>query len=119
DVLRGGSGNDTLGGNFGDDRLFGEGGDDRMIGGAGADTLTGGVGKDVFVFSAGSGADVVTDFDGARDRVDLSAYHFTSLALARAAFTDTADGLQFQVGADSLVMTGFTLAALAEANLII
>lgn len=119
DVLRGGGGNDTLVGHAGADRLLGGEGADRLIGGAGNDRLFGGLGPDIFVFSPGSGIDVLLDFDGSSDRISLSAYNFASFASATAAFSDTGVGLQFQAGADSFVMQGFTLAELAEANLIL
>jgi Ca2+-binding RTX toxin-like protein len=59
--------------------LRGGGGDDSITGGAGADVLTGGGGNDTFIYRAvsdspqASGWDVITDFSGGRDRIDLSA----------------------------------------------
>ena len=73
DVLFGGGGNDTLFGGAGDDALFGDLGNDRLAGDAGNDTLTGGAGADVFVFSTGSGADRIADFNAADgDRINLA-----------------------------------------------
>ncbi len=86
DKIWGGGGHDTLGGGDGDDRLYGGNGDDvlegnansdRLIGGAGRDILRGGNGNDVFDFNkvGESGlrknADVIGDFNAARDRIDL------------------------------------------------
>jgi Ca2+-binding RTX toxin-like protein len=67
DILLGGAGNDSLSGGAGDDIL-----ED----GAGADTLTGGGDRDIFVLRADGQADVITDFDVSRDRLDLSDWPF-------------------------------------------
>lgn len=91
DTLAGGAGRDTLSGFAGadllqgwagDDRLYGGGGNDTLVGGAGADRLwgergndrlTGGDGADWFEFTAGCGADRITDFSyAAGDRIHLA-----------------------------------------------
>ncbi|WP_062110969.1 family 16 glycosylhydrolase [Aureimonas sp. AU40] len=64
-VLTGGAGNDII---------DGKAGDDTIRGGGGNDWLTGGSGRDLFVFGPGGGADTITDFNAAEDRVDWSAY---------------------------------------------
>lgn len=88
DILSGGTGADRLFGQGGDDSLSGGAGNDHLIGGAGADRLDGGAGtdhmwggsygadgsRDTFVFSPGSGADYVHDFEVAFDLIDVSAY---------------------------------------------
>lgn len=70
DALAGGSGDDTiiagaghdhLMGGAGDDRLWSEEGNDTLIGGFGQDYLEGGAGNDTYLFSAGSGADEISD----------------------------------------------------------
>lgn len=89
DVLYGGTGRDILHGDSGDDQLiggnqgdalFGEGGNDRFYGGSGDDlinagrgfdTVAGEQGHDTFVFHKGDGKDQITDFDLARDTIDL------------------------------------------------
>jgi Ca2+-binding RTX toxin-like protein len=68
DRLEGGKGNDMLSGNQGDDILRGGEGMDRLLGGVGGDIMTGGEGRDTFVFHFGDGADIITDFSGARGR---------------------------------------------------
>ncbi|WP_104663621.1 VCBS domain-containing protein [Ensifer adhaerens] len=86
DILAGGAGNDTLSGNGGNDTLYGDAGNDTLSGGSGNDTLyggtgvdrlTGGSGDDTFVLDAKDLeldiADVITDYDGNDDFVDLSA----------------------------------------------
>jgi hypothetical protein len=61
-------------GGFGKDQLNGGPGDDIISGGAGDDTLTGGAGSDRFLFGAlDTGRKTITDFDPAKDIVDLSA----------------------------------------------
>lgn len=72
DALFGGAGDDTLNGGLGNDSLNGGPGTDWLTGGGGADTLTGGHGADTFHAFAGSGVDIVTDFNAAEgDRVQL------------------------------------------------
>ncbi|MBK4734369.1 cadherin domain-containing protein [Noviherbaspirillum pedocola] len=66
-------------GTNGADSLVGSFDDDRITGGGGADRLTGGGGANTFVYAAVSdspqagGWDVITDFSGGRDKIDLSA----------------------------------------------
>ncbi|WP_298625103.1 DUF5801 repeats-in-toxin domain-containing protein [uncultured Legionella sp.] len=97
DNLRGGDGNDLLRGDAGNDLLVGNGGDDVLeggdgkdvlagltgndvlIGGRGDDTLTGGAGMDLFKWEADDHGtegmphfDVITDFNPAEDKIDLS-----------------------------------------------
>lgn len=72
DTCLGGAGADVLRGGQGDDVLMGGDGNDFLSGDRGADTLTGGAGADTFNFFAGSGADLVTDFNYAEgDRVRI------------------------------------------------
>lgn len=103
DKIYGGNGLDRVEGGKGDDVLDGGEGNDRVYGGyhvasglgsddgTDNDVLTGGVGGDTFVFYASrsawthefyrddivdsSGNDTVTDFDVARDRIDVSAHY--------------------------------------------
>lgn len=64
--------NDVLTGNGGNNVLDGRGGNDVLDGRASNDTLTGGTGADIFVYSAGGGADRITDLNpGDGDRIDL------------------------------------------------
>jgi len=90
DLLFGGSGDDQLLGGNDEDRLSGGGGADRLWGDAGNDSLSGGLGNDWieggrgddrlsggpqgdhFVFAAGSGDDVITDFQVGLDVLDLT-----------------------------------------------
>lgn len=77
----GGAGNgaaNVITGNTGANRLLGWSGNDTLIGGAGQDSLTGGDGNDFFDFNAlsemgtTSTTDVIIDFVGGQDKIDLS-----------------------------------------------
>ncbi|MFV0408136.1 MAG: Hint domain-containing protein [Paracoccus sp. (in: a-proteobacteria)] len=59
----GGTGADLLIGNIADNALSGGDGNDTLSGGEGDDTLSGGNGADRFIHAAGSGHDIITDFD--------------------------------------------------------
>jgi serralysin len=78
-VLTGNAGANVLTGLGGNDTLIGNGGNDTLIGGAGLDTMTGGTGNDVFAFTSlgdsgtGAAADVITDFERGKDKLDFSA----------------------------------------------
>lgn len=79
-----GDGADVVTGNAFANTISGHGGNDTITGGAGNDTLSGDLGADHFVFSAGSGRDVVTDFDLASDVLDVSASLWGGLAKSAA-----------------------------------
>ena len=64
-------------GGEGDDTLIGGAGEDMLIGGEGADTLTGGDDADTFVFGEDNGADTITDFDTANDKIHLTSFSET------------------------------------------
>ena len=88
DTIYGGLGDDDIGGGAGDDVIFASAGANSIWGGLGNDTIHAGTGKDVmnggpgadtFVFASAAqigivaGRDVITDFTGGEDRIDLSA----------------------------------------------
>ena len=91
-IILGGGGNDILAGNGGNDQISGGAGNDLLRGGAGADILEGGVGADKFVFAsvlettAGNRHDVILDFKGGADKIDLSAIDADSRAYGNQAF---------------------------------
>ncbi|MBC6442775.1 MAG: calcium-binding protein [Rhodobacteraceae bacterium] len=88
DTLTGDSGNNHIDGGGGDDTLHGGLGDDTLEGGAGADELAGGAGADTFVFRAGHGLDVVKDFSGGEDMLELRASGVTFSDLIIAGYED-------------------------------
>lgn len=74
DSLYGGSGTDELVGGADDDMLYGGNGADLLHGGTGFDLLTGGAGSDRFCFASTLQAgNLITDFAGELDLIDLSA----------------------------------------------
>jgi serralysin len=75
--LDGNSGDNLLEGREGNDRLFGNAGDDTLVGGRGADRLDGGDGADAFQFdSITDRGDIISNYVGAEDRIDVSAAGF-------------------------------------------
>ncbi|MGL4543850.1 MAG: calcium-binding protein, partial [Polymorphobacter sp.] len=103
----------SVNGAAGNDTIIGSAGDDRLFGGTGIDTLTGGAGNDVFAYAttseSGLGigkADVLLDFLGGEDLIDLGAIDAdTSIAgnqafsfIGSAAFTGLG---QLRIGTDS------------------
>ncbi len=96
DEVYGGDGNDFIMGRGGDDAIYGGAGNDKLVGGKGSDIIEGGAGddhmwggewsadgsSDTFIVSAGSGKDMIHDFEADHDVVDLSSYglEFSDLA---------------------------------------
>jgi parallel beta-helix repeat protein len=95
DSLTGTTGADTLNGLAGADSINGGAGNDRISGGAGADSLTGGTGNDTFVYTTrldsyrnyntggATVTDVITDFNVAGDKLDLTGLGITGLGDGR------------------------------------
>ncbi|EGF90871.1 hemolysin-type calcium-binding repeat 2 copies family protein [Asticcacaulis biprosthecium C19] len=70
-----GSANLNATGNSFANTLIGNDGNNRLNGKAGSDILEGGLGSDTFLFEAGSGADVIRDFNASQnDSINLNAY---------------------------------------------
>lgn len=63
DTIFGGRGSDTINGHNGRDTIYGGLGNDIIYGNSGKDKLFGGSGNDEFRFNAGSGHDVIKDFN--------------------------------------------------------
>lgn len=83
--------NQSAVGNAQDNIIRGGSGQQTLDGGAGNDVLQGGAGTDIFVISKGNGSDLILDFS-ASDSVRLGGYGFTSFEQVKA-------GMQ-QSGAD-------------------
>ena len=88
-VIWGGGGNDVIFAGHGNDDVFGGEGEDRLNGNAGIDRLIGGRDQDTFVFQAGSGSDMITDFEHdaeyedeiiVNDKIDLTSFGFSGSA---------------------------------------
>lgn len=83
--VTGTNGTDVLRGGAGQDDLRGYNGADYLEDGAGRDFLRGGNGKDLFVLVRDGERDVITDFQAAKDRIDLTAWevaHFADLDIS-------------------------------------
>ena len=102
DNIDGGAVNDVILGGIGKDVLKGGAGNDTITGGVGGDTITGGDGSDVYVYTdvTDSGItadtfDIITDFDVANDKFDLTALlandAFDFIAAEGGAFTGGSD----------------------------
>jgi Ca2+-binding RTX toxin-like protein len=120
DRVEGGAGNDIFIASEGDDTVAGGAGADSIVAGAGDDLIDPGAGDDVLAFRPGDGHDTVTGFElggGADfgDRLDLSAH---GLTFAELALTETAEGLNVQAGADSILLAGLTAADLEERHVV-
>ena len=94
DKLYGGAGNDKLIGGNNNDRLQGDAGNDILNGGVGKDILLGGAGADTFVFTNTSHssatisrADIIKDFTGGVDKIDLSAIDASTVLAGNNIFT--------------------------------
>ncbi len=112
DTAFGGDGNDQMFGRGGADEIYGGAGNDKLIGGSGADTIEGGAGNDhlwggewsadgssdTFIVSAGSGRDMIHDFEADSDVVDLSSYGLE--------FSDLADLMTDQGWATEIDLSG-------------
>jgi serralysin len=107
--------NNALTGGAGNDTLSGAGGDDTLTGGAGNDTMNGGAGNDSFVFNAGFGTDTIAQFGdaaGNQDILDVSTAIFANFAAVQAASHQVGVDVHIDNGANSIILTNFTLANL-------
>ncbi|ONG48217.1 hypothetical protein BKE38_22260 [Pseudoroseomonas deserti] len=92
--------------------IIGNAGDNRIDGAAGNDVLTGGDGADTFVFSAGSGADRITDFDaGEGDRLLLRGFAVQSWEALQPYLRTEGDGTLLALGASTLRLEHAALTA--------
>ena len=116
DVISGNNLSNVLNGQDGNDLLNGEGGDDNLVGGAGNDTLVGGAGNDTFVLQAGSGIDLVTDFESG-DTLNFNTI-FGDAAQAFGAATEDGGDVAFDLGSgNSLTVENVAISDLADENL--
>lgn len=114
-----GTGTETgnaLAGNKGDNRLNGLAGLDILNGADGNDILTGGADADIFIFAKRGGHDVITDFTGGLDHIDLTGqtviddYYDMINNYVRQSHGD----LTIHMGKDTLTLTDTTLADLDD-----
>ncbi len=137
-------GNDILQGSARGDRLYGDagtygpsaagsitGGRDVLNGGGGNDQLWGGPNNDLFVFGAGSGQDLINDFDQGNkavastarehDVIDLHAYGFAGWAALKTLISDDSAGnAVIQLSAnDTITLDGIHAADLNARDFIV
>lgn len=103
DTLTGTQRDDVIWGGIGHDLIEGGAGDDTLIDGPGRDTLTGGAGADTFVIMRDLAPDLITDFDPARDRIDLSSFR-GFYSHGQLTITTTADGAEIVVQGERLTI---------------
>ncbi len=115
----------TLDGAGGADHILGSSFDDRVIGGEGDDTVTGNGGSDVFDFRlAGSGADVILDFDadpsGGQDFIDLSGRGFSAATfdISIQVADDSLGSAVVTIGDDTIKLQGVTAASVTATDFI-
>ncbi|WP_264212638.1 hypothetical protein [Leisingera thetidis] len=119
DTLKGGNRGDELSGGGGNDDLRGGNGNDDLHGGAGNDTLKGGNGKDTFVFDAGTGQDIITDFEIGVDKVylDFSASELNTLRFQNVGGED--GGVLVTQGDDSILLQGVNFSELSSSDFLL
>ncbi len=131
DDIRGGGNNDRAYGGAGNDFLLGGNGRDTLDGGAGNDVLFGGSGSssgdgaaDVFVFDStanGSGGfDRIRDFENGLDRIDLSAFGFSSFADVEALASNRTGAMRIDFGGgDTVYIDGMSLVQFDASDVIL
>lgn len=137
-------GNDTLNGGGFTDHLYGDagtyapsapgsitGGTDTLNGGAGNDQLWGGPNNDAFVFTAGSGNDVINDFNQGNnavgstapelDVINLHDYGFADWAAVSSLISDDSSGnaVIHLTANDSITLSGVHAASLEATDFIV
>lgn len=113
DRIEGHDGADVISGGKGDDDLRGHRGRDQIEGGEGNDTMSGGEGEDVFLFGAGSGDDVILDFE----QGDTIAFDSTlGLDFEDLDFLDAASGVFISWDGGRVLLEGVTQAAIEESD---
>ena len=103
DTLNGTAYDDILMGGAGDDTLNGSAGDDVIVDGYGSDTLTGGAGADIFVFDFDGEGDTITDFEAAKDALDLT-YFPLLYDINDLDFQSTVTGARITFGTDVITI---------------
>lgn len=69
--LDGGTGNDILTASSNGSNMHGGDGNDTLITGTGGTLMQGGTGNDLYIYKPGSGANTITQFDSATNRMDV------------------------------------------------
>ena len=101
--------------------ILGGTGDNTLTGGSNDDLFKGGTGTDIFEFSGTVGNDTILDFTDGQDRLDLSAYGYTSLADLQnaSAISEVNGNTVIDLGADgSVTLNGLALSDFGGADLV-
>ncbi|HRI99418.1 MAG TPA: M10 family metallopeptidase C-terminal domain-containing protein [Hyphomonas sp.] len=102
------------------ENAVGGSGNDRITGNSANNTITLGAGADVFVYAPNGGADTITDFSVAQDRLDLSAFDQSAALAAFNGRTSSAGGTLLTFGAGhTILLQGVSTGQLTQANLIL
>lgn len=108
DTIYGGSGNDIIEAGAGANVIDAGIGDDVIRLGFGQDTVTGGAGIDTFIVSADlSGDIVITDFNLAEDKLDLT-FWADITSSADLTYTENEESLELSFGAYKIDLLGVT-----------
>ncbi|MFN4096181.1 MAG: calcium-binding protein [Sphingomonas sp.] len=100
--------------------LLGGAGDDVLDGRGGNDVLFGEAGADIFVFAQGTGGDVIGDFVAGTDRIDLSAFGFTSYAQVEAMLGENGGTSFIALGnGDMIVLNGVARSSLSTGDFVL
>ncbi|RYF93011.1 MAG: tandem-95 repeat protein, partial [Caulobacteraceae bacterium] len=101
----------------GADSITGSSVANRIEAGAGNDSIAGGAGRDSFVFRAGFGQDTISDFSPSNEILRFDAAVFANVAAVLAAATASGGDTVITAGANTLTLTGVTLAQLGAWNI--
>lgn len=111
--------NNRITGNAVGNTLLGGAGNDILNGAGGNDVLFGEAGADQFVFQRSSGIDVIGDFQGGTDRIDLSAFGLTFAQLQALFVQNGGTGaIQFASG-EVLILQNVQMSQLAASDFIL
>ncbi len=102
------------------ENAVGGSGNDRITGNSANNTITLGAGADTFVYAQNGGADTITDFAVAADRIDLTAFTSTEALAAFNGRTSSAGGtlLTFASG-QTILLQGVNKDSMSLSNLIL
>ena len=90
-------------GNAANNIISGSSGKQTIDGGLGDDVLKGGTGADVFIFAAGTGSDLIRDFES-QDSVRLNGYGFSSFEEVKANMVQSGADVRLDLGNDEVLV---------------
>ena len=100
--------------------LLGGAGNDTLDGGEGLDILWGQDGADTFRITSGTGLDIIADFQLGIDRLDVSAYGFTSLAQLKGQMVQVGTDIALNLdNGDQVILIGVNAANLGAADVVL